>query len=404
MKRAAMAIFILAVLAGLCRPAGAAGFTETLPKSTFMLDTAAMISVVNKGWNNDGEAQPLMDDIERYEPGGGLQGVIKPEAEAAYYIWATQIRYGIIDELTAVLALPVVVANTVHPNLQWVSGDYQNQLGRPYSGDDFWQWAQSMGQPRPDDWSGNRWTMSDIILALRWRFSDRAPWFKLHDFHLALQVQGSLPTGTQKDPEEIVAAGTTSWDLHMGEFSIRLGADKLFTRELDGRLQVGFEIFYEALFKHTYQTPRGTIHPLLLNYQPYVGDTYTIDPGDFFGASLEVAGVFWKGPVLDTWLTRKVENRDSLPPLLAGAVGYTFTYLGQSDWESDSEIWDWDQEKFWRPGYKNMLNFNVVISLLRVGAPLQIYGNYRNLSWIPGKNCRAADVYTAGIRLIAKFW
>jgi hypothetical protein len=42
--------------------------------------------------------------------------------------------------------------------------------------------------------------------------------------------------------------------------------------------------------------------------------------------------------------------------------------------------------------------------LLRVGAPMQLYMDYRNQSWIPGKNARAADVFSFGVRAIAKFW
>jgi len=401
---------MLTVLTVLCAcmawvPAQAA-FTETLPRDTFMLDTSFSYSRVDKGYDNDGEAQPLMQDIERYEPGGGLQGIIKPGAVAEYYIWINQLRYGILDELTLVLGIPLVVKNKVEPRLAWVEGDYQNPLGRPYSDVDFWQWADSMGQPKPASWSGNNWVLADIIIGARWRFSDYIPALKKAEVGLALTVMGAIPTGSNKDPEEITAAGTSSWDLHsMGEFGVHLSVDKFFKEDLDGHLTLGLDFFYEALFEHEYDTPTGEIHPLLLNLEPFVGKTYTIDPGDFMGVAFAVDVVPWKGPALATWLVKgDAAKAEALPPLFSINLRYTFTYLGQSEWTSNSELWDWEQEKFWRPGYKNILNGMLVVSLLRVGAPVQLYASYRNQSWIPGKNSRAADVISGGIRLLAKFW
>ncbi len=46
----------------------------------------------------------------------------------------------------------------------------------------------------------------------------------------------------------------------------------------------------------------------------------------------------------------------------------------------------------------------VVISLFRLGWPLQVFFNYQTLSVIPGKNARGPDVISAGIRVPAKFW
>ena len=35
---------------------------------------------------------------------------------------------------------------------------------------------------------------------------------------------------------------------------------------------------------------------------------------------------------------------------------------------------------------------------------IQLTLGYRNQSWIPGKNARAADVISSGIRVPMKFW
>ena len=135
------------------------------------------------------------------------------------------------------------------------------------------------------------------------------------------------------------------------------------------------------------------------------GGTYTIDGGDFSGVSLQADIVPWKGPALGTWLTRgDRQEAAGFPPLVTVSLRYTFTYLQQSDWDSNSEIWDWQSEKIWRPGYKNILMFQLNVALMRVGVPLILYARYRNLTWIGGRNTRAADVWTAGIRVPARFW
>jgi len=196
------------------------------------------------------------------------------------------------------------------------------------------------------------------------------------------------------------------WDLHsMGELGFHLSLDKDFGGPLTGRLKLGVDVFYEFLFKHSYATARGVKNPLLMTYAPYVGDHYTLDPGDFSGVALQLEAVPFYGPALATWIVgHDAAAAERLPPMLTVLVRYTFTYLGQSDWESNSAIWDWEREKLWLPGQKNTLWAKLTVSLLRVGVPLQIYFAYRNQSWLAGQNSRAADVYSCGLVLPAKFW
>lgn len=382
-----------------------AGFTETLPAKTFMLDVAHNHAWLKNGYDNEGNKTQLIDTYYRYEPGGGLQGIIIPDASVTYDIVVPQLRYGILDYLSVAVAVPIVARSTVKPRLSWVSGDYFWPLGRAYSESDFWTWADSMGQPKPGGWSGNRGVLSDIVLGFRYRFSEHLKTLSKYGIALAMTIFGALPTGRQKDPELVTATGTTSWELNFqGELGIHLSLDKSF-KSLDNRLLIGLDLFYEVFFKHTYDTARGTVNPLISNFQPYVGDTYALDPGDFKGISLQVDVVPWRGPARGNWLTRgSAEKAAKLPPLLTLSFRYTYTHVGQSDWQSNSALWDWEQEKMWRPGYKNRLSFTMLVSLLRVAVPLQIYVSYNNLSWIPGKNVRAADVLSVGVRAPLKFW
>ena len=399
---------ILTLAALLLIPAAAfAGFTDTLPKNTFMLDVSYVQSSLDKVWDHHGEERALLDEIERYEPGGGLQGVLSADAEASFSVLVAQLAYGITDSLTLGVGVPIVLETRVETNLSWEEGNYQTQLGRSYSEEDFWGWAESMGQPKPpDSWEGNHGVMGDVQIALIYRWSDRVSWFREHALASNFLIFGTLPTGTHADPEELVSAGTSSWELHSnGDLGVHFGVDKFFPESLDGRLILGAELFYEALLPHTFEAPQGEKNPLLLNARPYTGRWYTVDGGDFSGFSVQTDVVPYKGPALGTWLVKgDKEAAAKLPPLVTVGVRYTFNHLQQTDYESDSSLWDWEKEKEWRPGYKNILQFQLQVALPRVGLPMIPYVRYRNLSWIPGKNTRAADTLTAGTRILMKFW
>jgi hypothetical protein len=407
MKRSSALITATTLAVALLLGAGSARaqFTETLPKHTWMLELSHNHTWLSSGYDNNGRKTELLERMERYDPGGGLQGIIIPKATAEYDVTVLQLRYGILDYLTVVLGIPIVARTKVIPDMQWVEGDYQWPLGRSFSEDDFWQWAASMGQPKPGRWEGNKGVLSDIVLGGRYRFSDHIPQLKKLGVGIALTAFYALPTGAKKDPEQLTSSGATSWELHFqGDLGFHLGVDKTFL-SIDKRITLGVEVFYEVMLPHKYDTPRGTVNPLLLNFAPYAGDTYRIDPGDFMGASLAATFVLWKGPAKATWLTKgSVAKAAKLPPILTFSFQYTFTYLGQSDWTSDSDLWDWTNEKVWRPGYKNTLTFQLMVSLLRVGVPAQVFFRYRSLSLIPGKNCRSVDGIAAGVRIPLKFW
>jgi hypothetical protein len=387
------------------RPASA-GFAETLPEGTFLLDVSYAYSWLRNAWDDHGGLGPLVAAIDRYEPGGGKQGTLIPGAFVQYHITIFQLQYGILDNLSVGIGIPLVARTSISPDLKWIPGDYQPQLGRPYGEDDFWQWAASMGQPRPGEWVGNEGVPGDVVLGLRLRWSDWIEAFREAGVAASLSVYGALPTGVHADPEEVVSAGTTMWDLQaQGDLGVHLGFDKTFHEELDDRLTLGLDVFYEWFAPHRYDTPTGTKNPLLLSYQPYAGTSYMLDPGDLVGFSVQVDGVPVRGPseasFISGWNPLVAE---SFPPLLTLSLRYTFSWIGQTRFDSMSDLWDFQQEDHWRPGYRNALSATVLFSFLRLGAPLQVYASYRTLSLIPGRNTRAADVLTAGIRIPAKFW
>ena len=404
MRQASAPLLILALLILPC--AAFAGFTETLPAGTWLVDIGFVMSDLNSKWDNENKRVPLIDDLKQFEPGAGIQGILKPEARAQLGVLVNQLHYGVFDNWLVGVGIPVLAYTKVDPKFNWEKGDYQWNLGRPYSEEDFWQWAGSMGQPKPEKWEGNKGVLGDIQLGLRYRFTDKSEWFRDKGLAMAVLLMGALPTGSQPDPEEVISAGTTSWDLHAnGDLGIHLSMDKFFKESLDDRLTLGFEVFYEALLPHRYTSPTGEISPLMLNFRPFTGKHYTIDGGDFSGFSFQTDVVPFKGPALATWLVKgDTSQAEKLPPLLTLSLRYTFNHLQQTDWNSESPIWDWDRERLWRPGYKNILWGQMVVSLLRVGAPIQPYVAYRNLSWIPGKNARAPDVLMMGTRVLLKFW
>ncbi|MDF1562140.1 MAG: hypothetical protein P1V51_03805 [Deltaproteobacteria bacterium] len=399
MKRLLPALSLVALLAapGLAR----AGYTETLPSSTFILDSSFVWSKVKTHWNDEGEPGPLLEEVVRYEPGGGWQGTLIPNATAEYDVLVSLLMYGVTDRISVMAGIPLVLQTSIDPDLGWEVGVHSVQIGRPYSEEDFWAWAGSMDQPKPGPWTGNKGALSDIVLGARWRFDELIPPFQDLKLRSAVQIFGALPTGVAPDPEELVAAGTMSWNLNtQGELGFHLA----FERELGDRVLVGVDFFHEIFFPHRFYSSTGAVHPLLLNTRPYVGETYVIDGGDFTGVDVGVEVIAIQGPILDTWLTKKLKGAGNIPPLVTLTARYNFTYVGQTDYTSNSELWDWEQEKFWKPGYKNILLGQVMVSLLRVGVPLRLYAKVRDISLLPGKNVRGPLAVTGGLQLPLRFW
>jgi len=244
------------------------------------------------------------------------------------------------------------------------------------------------------------------VVGVRFCWTDYFPALIDAEVASALTVMGAIPTGRPASTEEVVSLGTTLWDMHTrGDLAFHLGIDKRFGGAVNYRYGFGVDLFYEVFFDRTRDAPAGTLHPLLLNQKPYVGDTYTVNPGDFSGVSLQVDAVPWFGPARATWITGyDLLKAWDLPPIISLSLFYSFVHLQQTDWRSDFPLWDWDREKYWRPGYKNILEGRLTISFLRLGAPLQVYASYRTLTLIPGRNCRAPNILGVGVQVPVKLW
>lgn len=381
--------------------------TQVLPKSSWVFDFAYWRSTLDKQWSGDRKALSLIDDNRRYEPGGGLQGILRANPRAELDFLIIQAMYGITDRLTAAVYVPIVVRQAVSTNLSWEPGDYQSQLGRRYSEDDFWEWAGSLGQPRvPAKWEGGV-KLSDMVLGLRYLLPE-FEWMTANHFRWGATLQVALPTGSNFDPEEAVSVGTNLWELHAaGDVELHLSADKQFFVDEDGlnRLNIGADVFYAFFRPRTYTAGRGLKNPLLNNIAPYVGDTYIVDGGDWLAGTLSVDVAPFYGPARASIVSGYDEKKArALPPLLSFTFSYTRVQTFQSDWQSLSPLWDYDREKFWQPGEKNILKATANISLLRLGLPVQLYARYQSGDLIPGRYSRPANVFSAGVRLVAKFW
>ncbi len=404
-----MRALVLGVLLTLFALPASAAETTVLPKGAFVLDASYMYSTLDQRWDDDRASQPLLDSIKRYEPGAGWQGTITAKPEATFHILATQLMYGVTDSLTAAVIVPMVLRTNVRTNLGWQTGDYNPQLGRRYSEQDFWAWAESMGQPKPPgEWIGNRGVMADMVLGARYKLPQFS-FMKSAGLDSALALQVALPTGNPPDPEELVTVGTTAWELHSyGDVEAHLAVSRPFWKdeELEAdRFVLGADVFYAILRPREYDAPRGSRNPLLLNHQPFVGDTYTIDPGNWFGGTLSLDAVPFIGPTWSTFVSgNSLETAKKFPPLLTLTLSYSYIHTNPTDWQSESPLWEWDREKLWLRGDKNALRGMVTFSFLRMGLPLQAYVNYRSQTIIPGRNTRPSNVLAGGIRLLAKFW
>lgn len=381
--------------------------TQVLPKSAFLFDFAYWKSSIDKQWSGDGKPISLIEPNRRYEPGAGLQGVLSANPRAEFDFVIVQALYGITDRLTAVLYVPIVVRSQVKTNLSWQPGDYQSQLGRAYSFDDFWAWAGSLGQPRvPDQWQGGV-QLSDIVLGARYLLPE-FEWMSQIGFRWAATLQVALPTGSNADPEEAVSVGTNLWELHAaGDIEAHLSADKSFLVDEYGvnRLNIGADLSYAFFRPREYKAGRGTKNPLLNNIAPYVGNTYIVDGGDWVAGTVSVDFSPIYGPVRASIVSGgSVERAHALAPLLTISLAYTRVQTFQSDWRSDSPLWDYDKEKYWQPGSKNILKATATVSFLRLGLPLQVYARYQTADLIPGAYTRPANIFSAGIRVVAKFW
>ena len=382
--------------------------TQVLPQGAISVDVGYLRTALDKQWSGDRRALSLIDDIPRYEPGGGLQGILRAKPVAEFDFLLVSALYGVTDSLSVGVNVPILMRSTIATNLSWEPGDYQPQLGRAYSLEDFWSWADSMGQPRVTDRAVNtQFRVADIVLGAKYLLP-RSTWMKENHFRWSAQLNVALPTGSNADPEEAVSVGTNLWELHAaGDVEAHVSADKHFFVDEHGiyRLNVGADVFYAFFRPRLYTAGKGLKNPLLNNNAFYVGDTYWIDPGDWVAGTVSVDVVPFIGPTFASIVSGgSLEKAQALPPMLTLSASYSYIATMQSDWQSNSPLWDWDREKLWKAGEKNIFKFTGTISFFRLGVPVQLYASYRTQDIIPGRYTRPANVFTGGVRAVVKFW
>ncbi|MCO4761174.1 MAG: hypothetical protein KC502_06695 [Myxococcales bacterium] len=388
-------------------PQAHAGLGDSLPRGTFLIDAAYIYATTSRQFDRNGKSVPLLAPTERYEAGAGLQGIIRATPSVQQKIFALRVLYGITDRLTIAFANPLSLETVIQANLAWEPGDYQASLGRPYSEQDFWEWAGSMGQRKPVNRAvSNKNAWGDTVVALRYRLPS-TEWMLANNISLGMTLQGALPTGRDKNPEALLEIGNTAWWLHnYGDAEAHLSIDwrPWWTGDV-ARLTLSAEGYYAWLRTRTYDAATGSRHPLLLTQAPYVGETYKINGGDWQVGRVQIEWAPIIGPTLGTWMTQgSVEKARKFPPLLSLLVQYSFVNLQPSVWESNYDIWSVKQAEFWGAGYKHIFAAQATLSLLRVGAPMMLYVRGRSLDILPGKNMRPANAVTVGMRLLLKFW
>ena len=380
-------------------PQALAGWADTLPKHGMIVETSFSENIIATQFDSHGQDEPLAD-FDMYAPTGEYLGTIVAPARATTRSWVTKVALGLTDRFTMALIFPVLTGRRVQLNLDWTEGDFSNELGRPYSEDDFWQWANSMGQPTPEDWEGPA-ALSDIVVGGFYNFVNHK--------NLTFTVLGivNTRTGEDRDPEVLGAYGTTLYELG---FAGDLGAHALFDFKFPGtlfaRTTFSAELFYEYLFERSYRASTGKINPLVTNDAPYTGDSYRVKPGDYYGYGVGVDFCLIRGRRTPTWLTRAdPEFQGILPALLNMGFAFHNFFAFPSNFHSQSTQWDDEQEAdgLNKALRKCTLSAKATLSLLRYGCPLDLFVKYTDQELIKGKNFRPITGWEFGLRIYYSF-
>lgn len=374
------------------------GTTDVLPRGAFLFNFGYSSSEVRGRFNGSGELKGIVDPVTMMEPTGTAMGTLVPSARVDLVAAVYQLFYGVTDDWTLGMIVPVVQQTQTHLDLKWIPGAYDPALGRPYSASDFWAFAQSMGQPKPGDETGNQGVLGDAILGTKVRLHET------DDYVVGALGFVDLQTGRPPDPENLTGVGATGYDFGTnGDLGLHLTWDWKLPEPLRGRLTPGGDVFYEYFWTHVRKTPTGVIDPLLLTEAPYVGPSYRFKPGDYWGGSVGTDVTILKGPSALTWITRADPSlQEKLPALLVVNATYQHVRLEPTIYRSQSPQWDWERDSFEPGGYRNTVSLTGTLSLFKLGAPVNLYANYMNQEWIPGRNFRPVVAWMGGVQLLAK--
>lgn len=375
-----------------------AGLADTLPQGLMIIETSYINRVTESRFGNGGEEGDLVEPIDRYDVTGEFQGQITVPGKFSADIWLTKVAVGITDRLTVAAVFPVFLERRVELNLGWVQGDpLPTNDFEPFDREDFWEWAESLGQSEPGDFIDDTFEKGDIILAAFYNF------WRSEDLRMTAFGFWNTGSGSSAAAEEVGSVGTSFFELDaIGDLGIHILADYVPPYPVLDRLTFSLEGFYETFFEHEKHAGTGRKHPLLLNDAPFTGPKIRIDPGDFYGWAAQLGIKLWEGPTSPTWLTRaNPALQESLPPVLTVDAKLTNLFSFDDDYQTRSPQYDRDLEFENQAQIKWNWAFTLRASLLRFGIPLDVYGQYFDQSLFPGRNFRPATGYEIGVRLYA---
>jgi hypothetical protein len=375
-----------------------AGFGDTLPQNLFLLDVSYLQSTVRSRWDANGNRGNLQEDINMYEPTGELQGSIVAPAENNMQVLLTTLFYGITDDFSIGLIFPFILRSKTTLNLGWESGDYNTGLGRSYTESDFWAWADSMGQGRPEDFEGTN-MVGDLMIGSRLRL------YRGDGNQVSMMAYVDTRTGEDADPEILGSAGATGYAMGTnGDLGLFMSYDKYWDDGFWKRLTLSINLFYEYSHWRTMDTSRGDREPLLLSYADYVGKHYRVKPYDYWGGTLGFNVALAYGPTATTWLTEgNPEMQAGLPAMWSMAASWNHKRYNPMDFRSNSAEWDSDQEAVNGAGFKNTISIRTDVNFMRLGAPVALYLKYDNQEWLVSQNLRPVVSKAVGLQLFFTF-
>lgn len=390
LRRLAAALCLVAAAA----PDTWAGYADTPGKGTFVLDVNYRYAYTKHRLNQERELVNLNDDIVMYDPAGTPLGTISVPAYHYDKVLLTQAFYGFTDKFAAGVVMPYFLESRTELNLTWKPGAYAADLGRPYSGDDFWQFAGSMGQARPRDfYASNR--LGDIVLGGIYGLKKTRRW------QTSLLGFVSTRTGTKANPEVLGATGTTGFELQSnGDVGLHVLGDYFF----NPRISAGGEVFYEGFFPRRMQSAAGAVNPLLLYEGRYNGGGYVVIPGDWVGAATGVQFTLLRGTAKPSWITKgNPAMQKTLPPLLTVRPSLKYTRFFGNRYRSSSAHFDRTQNAQNRSADRFTFEFSVATNFLRYGVPLGPYYQYHTQELVRGRNFIPVIDHTVGVQLYAAF-
>lgn len=393
MKRLLSSMLACGLLLASTRPA-LAGYADVPGRGTIVADVSLQFPYSRGAYDEKGNFGNLNEDIVMYDPAGTPLGTISVPAYHYDRVLLSQLFYGFSDDFAAGVIVPYFLKSVTELRLNWTPGAYASDLGRPYSEDDFWRFAGSMGQGKPKDFEAKN-RLGDVVLGGLYQVK------KTKRYQLGVLSFASTQTGKPGDPEVLGATGTTGYELQSnGDVGLHLLGDYF----INPRISVGGEVFYEWFFPRRLDSAMGSVNPLLSYEGKYNGGGYLVVPGDWIGSVVGADFVLLRGTNEPSWITRSNPKlQKTLPALLTAKPQLKYTRFFGNRYRSDSPFFDAEQARLHRSGYRVNVEFQATLNLLRYGAPVGLYYKYADQELIAGRSYFPIVNNIVGLQLFAAF-